>query len=52
MFAPELKIGAVKVVLGGWYLPPIALWALYPAGRMVNNKARAFVDYVQEAMYP
>jgi DNA-binding transcriptional LysR family regulator len=52
MFAPELKSGAVKVVLGGWYLPPIALWALYPAGRMVNNKARAFVDYVQEAMYP
>jgi DNA-binding transcriptional LysR family regulator len=52
MFAPELESGAVKVVLADWYLPTMALWAIYPSGRLASTKARAFVEYVQEAMYP
>lgn len=52
MFAPELKSGAVKAVLTHWDLPRIALWALYPSGRLASKKAFAFVDFLQKAMYP
>lgn len=52
MFAPELASGAVKVVLADWYLPTIALWAIYPSGRLASTKARAFVEFVHKAMYP
>ncbi|EUB85732.1 LysR family transcriptional regulator [Pseudomonas sp. GM30] len=47
MFAPELASGAVKAVMGDWRLPDQDLWAVFPTGRMVSAKARAFVDYVQ-----
>ncbi|MFJ3486498.1 LysR family transcriptional regulator [Pseudomonas sp. NPDC090202] len=46
MFAPELASGEVITVLDDWQLPPIDLWAVFPAGRMVSSKARMFVDYV------
>jgi DNA-binding transcriptional LysR family regulator len=46
MFAPELASGEVVTVLDDWTLPPIDVWAVYPAGRMTSVKARAFVDYV------
>jgi DNA-binding transcriptional LysR family regulator len=52
MFAPELESGAVKVVLADWYLPTLTLWALYPSGRLASTKARGFVDFLLEAMYP
>ena len=47
MFAPELASGAVRAVMSDWVLPDQDLWAMFPTGRMVNAKARAFVDYVQ-----
>ncbi|MFJ3468562.1 LysR family transcriptional regulator [Pseudomonas sp. NPDC090201] len=46
MFAPELASGEVVTVLDDWTLPPIDLWAVFPAGRMSSAKARVFVDYV------
>jgi DNA-binding transcriptional LysR family regulator len=50
MFTPELASGAVRRVLTGWTLPTIDLWALFPGGRKVNAKARAFAHFVAAAM--
>jgi DNA-binding transcriptional LysR family regulator len=52
MFDPELASGAVVQVLSDWSLPPIELWAVFPAGRKASSKARAFVDFVQTALGP
>ena len=48
MFAPEIANGAVKQVLTDWELPGVDLWAVFPSGRMVSAKARAFVAWVEE----
>jgi DNA-binding transcriptional LysR family regulator len=50
MFAPELAQGTVQAVLTDWELPPVDLWAVFPAGRMVTSKARAFVSFVEKVM--
>ncbi|MEK6421284.1 MAG: LysR substrate-binding domain-containing protein [Burkholderia gladioli] len=50
MFGPELARGEVRAVLNDWALPGVDLWAVFPAGRMVTSKARAFVDFVEEVM--
>lgn len=50
MFSPELADGTVQAVLTDWLLPPVDLWAVFPAGRMVTSKARAFVDFVEEVL--
>ena len=50
MFAPEIADGTVKTVLADWDLPPIHLWAVFPAGRSATTKARTFVSFVQEVM--
>ncbi|WP_027214004.1 LysR family transcriptional regulator [Burkholderia sp. WSM2232] len=50
MFSPELADGTVKAVLTDWELPPIDLWAVFPAGRLVSAKARAFVTFVEEVL--
>jgi DNA-binding transcriptional LysR family regulator len=50
MFAPEIVDGTVKVVLRDWQLPPIDLWAVFPAGRTATAKARAFTAFVREVM--
>jgi DNA-binding transcriptional LysR family regulator len=47
MFAPELATGAVRAVLADWLLPPLDCWALFPAGRLMTAKARAFANFVQ-----
>lgn len=47
MFANELASGAVTSVLDDWTLPPIEIWAVFPGGRMVTTRARAFVAFVQ-----
>jgi DNA-binding transcriptional LysR family regulator len=47
MFAPELASGAVLAVLTDWALPPLDFWALFPTGRMVTAKARAFANFVE-----
>ncbi len=46
MFAPELATGDVVRLLPGWSLPAMDLWAVFPTGRLVSAKARAFADFV------
>ena len=50
MFAPELRRGEVSRVLADWTLPSVELWAVFPTGRMVSAKARAFVQFVEETL--
>lgn len=50
MFAPELAEGKVQAVLTDWRLPPVDLWAVFPSGRMVTSKARAFVAFVEQTL--
>ncbi|MGB8839707.1 MAG: LysR family transcriptional regulator [Aliidongia sp.] len=50
MFAPELAAGTVKAVLQDWDLPPMDLWAVYPAGRAATTKARTFIAFIEEVM--
>lgn len=50
MFAPELASGAAIAVLQDWVLPAVDLWAVYPTGRVVTAKARAFVDFVEATL--
>ncbi|GLQ94978.1 LysR family transcriptional regulator [Dyella acidisoli] len=47
MFASEIENGRVKTLLKDWQLPIIDLWAVFPTGRMVSAKARAFADFVE-----
>lgn len=47
MFASELESGAVVSVLDEWSLPDVELYALYPTGRQVSAKARAFVNFIE-----
>lgn len=50
MFSAELQNGAVRPVLVDWSLPPLDLWAVFPSGRLVTAKARAFVDFIARAL--
>jgi DNA-binding transcriptional LysR family regulator len=50
MFSPELKSGEVRSVLDDWALPRIELWAVFPGGRMVNAKTRAFLNFLADVM--
>jgi DNA-binding transcriptional LysR family regulator len=50
MFAPEIIDGTVKTVLQDWELPPMDLWAAFPAGRTLTTKARMFGDFVERVM--
>jgi DNA-binding transcriptional LysR family regulator len=50
MFTPELKSGAVKVVLADWSLPPGELWAAFPTGRQASAKARAFTMFMERQL--
>jgi DNA-binding transcriptional LysR family regulator len=51
MFAPEIVNGTVKPVLQDWGLPPMDLWAIFPAGRTAATKARKFADFVERLMH-
>ena len=50
MFAPEIASGRVKPVLRDWQLPPIDLWAVFPPGRNVSVKARAFTNFIEHEL--
>lgn len=52
MFAPELSTGEVQVLLPEWDLPPVDLWAVYPSGKRVSAKARAFIEHVEKVLCP
>ncbi|SAK49177.1 LysR family transcriptional regulator [Caballeronia pedi] len=47
MFTPELASGAVICVLNEWALPSVDAYAVFPTGRMVTAKARAFANFVE-----
>jgi DNA-binding transcriptional LysR family regulator len=47
MFLPELAAGLVHTVLTEWSLPPSDIWAVFPTGRMISPKVRAFADFVE-----
>lgn len=47
MFAAELTSGEVLRVMRDWVLPAVDLWAVYPAGRLPNAKARAFTTWLE-----
>jgi DNA-binding transcriptional LysR family regulator len=50
MFAPELKAKTVKPVLTDWSLPSVEAWAIFPTGRQVSAKARAFASFIESQM--
>ncbi len=49
---PELASGEVVRLLPGWSFGTVALWAVFPSGRMPSAKARAFADFVEALMRP
>ena len=51
-FTPELASGAVVPVMVDWVLAPIALSAVFPTGRLVSAKARAFIAFVEHCLEP
>lgn len=44
----ELSGGSVVPILQEFTAPPLPVNAVYPSGRFVSTKVRAFVDYLQE----
>ncbi len=46
----DRRPGLVRSVLDDWTLPSKDLWAAFPAGQLVNAKARAFVLFVERCM--
>ena len=50
LFATELADGRVRPTLQDWTLPPLNLWAVFPTGRRVGAKARAFSSYIEDAL--
>lgn len=50
MFARELANGRVQEALTDWSLPPLELWAVYPAGRQASAKARAFAAHIEATL--
>jgi DNA-binding transcriptional LysR family regulator len=52
MFSPELKSGKVRRVLTDWELPPVDLWVVFPTGRNVSLKARAFATFIERELLP
>jgi DNA-binding transcriptional LysR family regulator len=51
MMPDELAAGTVVPVLTDWSLPPVDLWAVFPAGRLPGARARAFVTWF-DATFP
>ncbi len=45
---PGTRLGdGARALLTDWRLAPLDLWALFPTGRMVTAKARAFANFVE-----
>jgi DNA-binding transcriptional LysR family regulator len=50
MFVRELADGTIERALTEWEVPPVELWAVYPAGRAATAKARTFVSFVENLL--
>ena len=48
MFAAELESGEVVSVLNDWTLPAMALWVIYPSGRLTSTKPPAFIKWFEK----
>jgi DNA-binding transcriptional LysR family regulator len=42
--------GRARRVLQDRHLPPIDLWAVFPSGRNVSTKARAFANFIEQEL--
>lgn len=47
MFCAELASGKIVRLLPEWSLDPLTLWAVYPTGKLVSGRIKAFVDFVR-----
>jgi DNA-binding transcriptional LysR family regulator len=50
MCAEELAAGALVEVLADYCIDPITAFVVFPAGRRPSQKARAFSDYLEQAL--
>ena len=50
MLDTELESGVVRELLPDWRLPSIDIWAVFPSGRRVSPKARAFASFVEQEL--
>jgi DNA-binding transcriptional LysR family regulator len=50
MFTAELWSGLVVPVLDDWVLPSVELFVLYPTGRQVSARARAFAAFMENQL--
>jgi DNA-binding transcriptional LysR family regulator len=48
----DLAAGRLEQVLGAWMPPPTGIHAVYPHGRHLSAKVRAFVDFLVERFGP
>ena len=47
---PFIETGVVRRVLGGWVGPDLEFNAVFPGGRMLSPKVRAFVDFLVQRL--
>lgn len=47
MMGRELAEGNVIRLLPDWHLPPVSLWAVFPGGRRVGARTRAFMEWFE-----
>lgn len=47
---PAKESKNLERVLTDWQLPPIDIWAVFPAGRRASAKARAFAEHVESGL--
>ncbi len=52
VFADTLADGRTMRLLADWALPQVELWFVTPAGRHINARTRAFIDFVRKLMAP
>jgi DNA-binding transcriptional LysR family regulator len=50
LFTPELTTGVVESVLEDWSLPTQDLWAVFSTGKLVSEREREFVAFVERCM--
>lgn len=50
MIEPELADGSLVELLAEWALPRVDVWAVYPSGHRPPLRARAFVDWLEQAL--
>jgi DNA-binding transcriptional LysR family regulator len=50
MMGKELGSGTVVQLLPDWQLPPVDLWAVFPAGRLTSTRARVFIDWFSNSL--